>query len=209
MKSVKRLLRIGILGGTFDPIHRAHLELAKAAKKFLKLDIVFFVPAKISPFKKHQRISPAALRLKLVRIATKGMKWIKVSDIEVKRLGVSYTIDTLNHFHKKYGARASFYLIMGADAFKSFPKWRKPVEIARLAKLAVAGRPGIAGGSSRWPYVRIPMKQINLSSTGLRKELKRGPEVLSGSFARSIPIPAKVLKNLLKKKDFLHNYLTT
>lgn len=208
MKPVHKMLRIGILGGTFDPIHRAHLELAKSAKRFLKLDVVYFVPAKISPFKKHQKTAPATLRLKMIRLATKGNRWVKVSDIELKRPGVSYTINTLKYFRKKYRRKACFYLIMGADAFTGFPKWRKSKEIARLAKIVVANRSG-GGKMPSWPHIRIPMKKIELSSSGLRKQLKMGTHAPLGLIARSIPISKNSLKNLLKKKNFLHNYLTS
>lgn len=208
MKSVHKQLRIGILGGTFDPIHRAHLELAKAAKKFLKLDFVYFVPAKTSPFKEHKTVTPALLRLKMVKLATKGMRWAKVSDVEIKRPGVSYTISTLKYFKKKFGEHASFYLIMGADAFKGFPNWKKPREIVQIAKIAVAGRPGVGKSMPSWPHIWVPMAKINLSSTSLRNQLKKAPAGLSSSITRSIPISKKALKNLLKKKNFLHNYLT-
>ena len=208
MKSVQKQLRIGILGGTFDPIHKGHLELARAAKKFLKLDKVYFVPAKISPFKKHQRITSASLRLKMVRLATKGISWAEVSDVELKRTGVSYSINTVRFFQKKFCGGACLYIVMGADAFNSFPKWREAKEIIRSAKIAVAGRPGAERILSSWPYIGIPMKKIPLSSTNLRNQLKRSPSGLSRSVAQSIPIPVNVLKNLLKKKNFLHNYLT-
>lgn len=133
-------MRIGILGGSFDPIHKGHLKLATAARRQLKLACVYLVPSK-NPFKKYQDKTTAKLRVERLRRAFQGKRGFHVSLEEVKRPGPSYTIDTLLHFRRRF-PKMEFYLIMGSDSLKTFKKWKKPREIVRLAQLAVGRRPG-------------------------------------------------------------------
>ena len=132
--------RIGLFGGTFDPPHFGHLVLAEWARVRLRLDRVVFVPAGTPPHKRGRRLTDAALRLALTRLAVRGNPAFTVSGFEARRAGPSFTVDTLRHFHARQpGAR--FYLLMGADSLADFPSWHEPVEIARLATLIVAARP--------------------------------------------------------------------
>ena len=133
--------RCGVLGGTFDPPHDAHLALAAAARRHLALDRVLFVPAG-NPWRKRGRgagLSPAPVRLRLVRAAVEGIPWAQVSDIEVRREGPSYTADTLEVLAAGGGA---WWFILGADALADMPRWRAPERIVAAARLAVARRPG-------------------------------------------------------------------
>lgn len=174
MKSASHQSRIGILGGSFDPIHIGHLKLALAARKFLKLDQVIFIPSYISPFKKQLPITPGGYRLAMVRLATRRFPWARVSNVELKRKGISYAVDTLKQIRRIYGKPALLFLILGSDAFKLFPKWRHSGEILRLAQIAVAHRSGTKNCLAQIPYVRIPMKEVNVSASEIRRQFARG-----------------------------------
>lgn len=142
--------RIGLFGGTFDPPHFGHLVLAEWARVRLRLDRVVFVPAGTPPHKRGRRLTDAALRLALTRLSVRGNPAFTVSGFEARRAGPSFTVDTLRHFHARQ-PDARFYLLMGADSLADFPDWHEPGEIARLATLVVAARPGPAGAMPRAP----------------------------------------------------------
>ena len=132
--------RIGLFGGTFDPPHLGHLVLAEWARMRLRLDRVVFMPAGTPPHKRGRRLTDAAHRLAMTRLAVRGNPAFVVSAFEARRAGPSFTVDTLRHLRgRQPGAR--FYLLMGADSLADFPTWHQPGEIARLATLVVAARP--------------------------------------------------------------------
>lgn len=164
--------RIGILGGSFDPIHFGHLLMAQSAKESLKLDKVLFVPAFRSPFKGGHHLPSADHRLAMVKAAIKGNEAFTVYTGELRREGVSYTVDTLKELHQKYpGSR--FYLLMGADNLKGFHRWRDPQGILKLASLVVLNRPGFDRGiSKRWPHQEILMPAVDISSSDIRHRLQ-------------------------------------
>jgi len=132
--------RIGLFGGTFDPPHLGHLALAEWARTRLRLERVVFMPAGTPPHKRGRRLTDAAHRLAMTRLAVRGNAAFEVSDLEARRTGPSFTVDTLHALRARHpGAR--FYLLMGADSLADFPTWREPTAIARLATLVVAARP--------------------------------------------------------------------
>jgi nicotinate-nucleotide adenylyltransferase len=188
--------RVGLFGGTFDPPHLGHLALAEWAREALALDRVVFMPAGSPPHKTRRTLSPVRQRLAMIRLAVRGTPAFVVSAHEARRGGPSYTVDTLRHLKRAYpGAR--LYLLMGADSLAEFETWREPGEIARLATLAVADRPG-----SRRSHARpagIPASRVvwlhnpalALSSSALRKRARQGislrylvPEAVAGYIAR-------------------------
>src|SRR5271165_3283149 len=125
-------MKIGIYGGSFDPVHLAHLLVAQATVEELGLNRLFFVPAAQSPFKPDSRPAPASARLQLLRLALVGRTNCEIDDQEIRRGGVSYTIDTLRDYAKIFPRAELFYLI-GADHVAHLPDWREPAELARLA----------------------------------------------------------------------------
>ncbi len=141
-------MRIGILGGTFNPIHIGHLILAEEAREKLALDKVIFVPAYLPPHKDNLDIVPAQDRYNMVRLATKENKYFSVSDIEIKRDGRSYTIDTAREFKRIY-PRDELYFITGSDLLKYLNDWKDLSEIISMVKFVVATRPG-------YPLEEIP-----------------------------------------------------
>ncbi len=165
-------MRIGILGGSFNPIHFGHLLMAQSALEVLKLDKVFFVPAHCSPFKTQRALPPDQDRLAMVKEAIKGNKSFALYDGEIKRGGVSYTIDTLRELKKKY-PEAEFYLLIGGDSLRTFQRWREPKEILKIAKLVVLNRPGFDKDVTRHiKHVTVDMPAVDISSTDMRERLK-------------------------------------
>ena len=169
--------RIGILGGSFDPVHFGHLLMAQSAVELLKLDAVFFVPANRSPFKSKHALPDAARRLTMVKEAIKGNKAFKLYDGELKRGEISYTIDTLRELKAKYPT-AKLFLLMGADNLRSFHRWKEPQGILKLATLAILNRPGFDKNyPKRWPYVKINMPAVDISSSDIRERLKTAKSI--------------------------------
>lgn len=132
-------MKIGILGGTFDPPHFGHLKLAEAAIEALDLDEVILLPANTNPFKQQRRSSPAKDRIAMTQLLQKRNAKLSFSDMEITRGGVSYTVDTLGELQMVHPGE--YWFIMGADAMKGFEEWKNPQRILRLCRLAVAIRP--------------------------------------------------------------------
>lgn len=132
--------KIGILGGTFDPIHKAHVHCAKEACDALELDKVVFVPAALPSFKRDKDLAPFEQRLEMCELATRDFEKFEVSDIEGRRDGISYTVDTVRELLESDYASARLYFIIGSDAFLTLPKWRESKELASLVDFAVLMR---------------------------------------------------------------------
>jgi nicotinate-nucleotide adenylyltransferase len=137
------MMKIGLFGGSFDPVHLGHLLVARAALEELGLTKLFFIPAAQSPFKPDAPPTPAALRLQMLHLALAGETACEIDDLEIGRGGLSYTVDTLRHYAEKYAGAELFYLI-GADQAALLPQWREAGELARLAEFVVVPRPGQA-----------------------------------------------------------------
>jgi nicotinate-nucleotide adenylyltransferase len=137
-------VRIGVLGGTFDPVHRGHLLLADGAARAASLDKVLFMPTNIQPFKQGARVSDDADRLEMLRLALADDERFGVTDIELRLGGVSYTIDSLRRLRAEYGGEdeATWFFIVGADMFLSLGKWREPDSLLREFSFVVGRRPG-------------------------------------------------------------------
>ncbi|EEF59858.1 nicotinate (nicotinamide) nucleotide adenylyltransferase [Pedosphaera parvula] len=133
--------KIGLYGGSFDPVHLGHLLVAQAACEEMGLERLFFIPAAQSPFKPGMAPTPAAERLRLLRLALAGKSNYEIDEQEIARGGVSYTIDTVRNYVGRFGDAELYYLI-GADHVSSLHKWRESEELARLLKFIVIPRPG-------------------------------------------------------------------
>jgi nicotinate-nucleotide adenylyltransferase len=141
--------RIGVFGGTFDPVHLGHLRCAEEAREQLGLDHVLFIPAADPPHKPHRRITPAHHRLAMVKLAAAGNPRFRVSSIEIERSGPSYTIDTLRSLRLRLGPAARLTLLVGLDAFRDIGTWKEYRALFTLADLAVWDRPGETAEGSR------------------------------------------------------------
>jgi len=129
---------VGIFGGTFDPVHTGHLRVAEEVKEHFLLHRIYFVPVNIPPHKQHQPITSATDRYTMLTKAIRGNRSFRVSDIEIRRGGLSYTIDTVTEFEKKYGA---LYFIIGIDAFSEIATWKRYAELFFHTNFVVMVRP--------------------------------------------------------------------
>ena len=171
---------IGIFGGTFDPVHNAHLLLAEAAREELGLDALIFMPANIPPHKIDGRaITPAHCRVEMLRMAIADNPCFSLSTYEIDSKGVSYTVETLKWLRAGH-PRADLTLLIGGDAARDFGTWRQPEEIARLARLAVWERPGIPLPKEVLPgvgYHTLDAPLMEISSTDIRGRVARGSSI--------------------------------
>ncbi|MBI1333859.1 MAG: nicotinate (nicotinamide) nucleotide adenylyltransferase [Armatimonadetes bacterium] len=176
-------MRIGILGGTFDPPHLGHLKLAEAAIESLQLDEVILLPANTNPFKGRQRTSSAKDRAAMTQLLQKRNPKLSFSDMEITRGGVSYTVDTLGELQMVHPG--DYWFIMGADAVKNFGEWKNPQRILRLCRLAVAVRPPTTKedlsrqipAEFRDKIDIIDMATTAESSTEIRERLQKGQPI--------------------------------
>jgi len=175
--------RVGILGGTFDPIHHAHLVAAQEALHALALDCVLFVPAGNPPHKPAQPISAAYHRVAMVSLAIAGRPGFQLSLVDVERPGPHYTVQTLTILRERWGAESRFFFIVGTDSLAELSTWRQPEGIVALADLAVVERPGapvdMAALEARLPGLgrhlhRVDMPLLQISSTDLRARVRDG-----------------------------------
>ncbi|MGC1404648.1 MAG: nicotinate-nucleotide adenylyltransferase [Thermodesulfobacteriota bacterium] len=134
--------RIGLFGGTFNPIHLGHLRAGIEIREAFSLDRVLFIPTAIPPHKKTRNLLPFAHRLKMVRLAIAGYPFFKASDVEKKRKGKSYSIQTLRFFKRTYGSKAELYFIVGMDAFLEINTWKNYQDLFALSHFVVMDRPG-------------------------------------------------------------------
>ncbi len=136
------MMRIGVLGGTFDPIHLGHLRAAEEIYWAFGLDQLIFVPAASPPHKREQIEASALQRYEMATLATVSTPYFTVSPIELDRPGCSYSIDTIREFRTRYGEGSAIYFIMGVDAFQDIATWKEPRELLSLARIVVIARPG-------------------------------------------------------------------
>lgn len=181
-----KIVRLGIMGGTFDPIHIGHLACAEQARDELKLDAIIFIPAGNPIFKKHQNITDAAMRLEMCRSAVESNPFFDVSSIECDREGDTFTVDTLHQLRAHYPANVEFYFITGADAVLSIMKWRESAEIANLARLIAVTRPGYIVTEELKTYLRdhsdfqvsfLEITGLAISSSDLRQRVSEGRSI--------------------------------
>ncbi|GAB4140438.1 nicotinate-nucleotide adenylyltransferase [Thermopirellula anaerolimosa] len=181
-------MRIGIYGGTFDPVHLGHLLLAESCREQIPLDKVFFVPAGKPPHKRGTAVSPAVDRLAMLELAIFGEDAFAVCRYEIDREEVSYTVDTLRWFRDSW-PEAELFLMMGADMWHDLPHWREPREICRLATPVAVCRPGIPEPDPHCllPLLpqedperricRVEMPAIGISSSDIRARVAEGKSI--------------------------------
>ena len=134
--------RLGILGGSFNPIHNCHLSVAHQVHKALGLSRVLFIPSGDPPHKRDSSLAPADARFKMVQLATAGTSYFDASDLELRRTGKSYSVDTVRELQQRYGPSAELFFIIGLDAFLDFPTWKAPETLLHLCHMVVISRPG-------------------------------------------------------------------
>ena len=195
-------MKIAIFGGTFDPVHHAHLITVEYVRLDQRLDRILFVPSLISPHKQNEPVSDAADRLAMLREAVKGNQAFEVSDMEIKRGGVSYTVDTVRAIAED-NPKDQLFLLIGSDNLAEFHTWRDPAEILRMARLIALRRPGYAEDHSGNPLLKdvimCDVPGLDISSTNIRHRVAEGMSI-------SLMVPEGVEKyisehGLYKKKS--------
>ena len=172
-------MNIGILGGTFDPIHTGHMIVAETARETLCLEKVIFVPAGV-PVHRDLTEASAEDRYRMALLAIAGNPGFAASDFETKRQSSSFSYETIQHFSEQYGTEAKFYLILGADAFQEIGTWYKINSLARLVTFVIAGRE-----HARYPEElpegikpqELAMGFFSVSGRGIRQRVKRGESI--------------------------------
>ncbi len=168
-------MRIGLFGGSFDPVHIGHLLVAQAAVEELGLARLFFIPAAQSPFKPERQPSPASERLRLLRLALAGRINCEIDDQEVRRGGVSYTIQTVRDYARRFPEAELFWLI-GADNVAALPDWHEAGELSRLVQFAAIPRPGENPVPFPLPFHGRTLGgfPLGVSSSQIRARIKAG-----------------------------------
>jgi nicotinate-nucleotide adenylyltransferase len=166
-------MRIGIMGGTFDPIHNGHLILARDAREALDLHRIIFVPNHLSPHKLGGFAAPAELRAAMVRAAIEAEPGFEIDEVEILRGGPSYTIDTLLHLRTLHPEADLFYLI-GEDNLAELHTWRRAEELPLLVQLVVMAR-GADGPPH--PFITLHQRRIDISSTDIRGRIAKGQSI--------------------------------
>jgi nicotinate-nucleotide adenylyltransferase len=171
-------MRVGLYGGSFDPVHLAHLLVAQVAREEAQLDRVIFIPAAQSPFKPDRQLTASSLRAAMLRLALAGKPWAEVDPQELERGGVSYTIDTIRTYRDRFPQAELFYLI-GGDHVSQLTKWREAPALAQLVQFLIIPRPGQPQGplpaGFQGTYLRgFP---LDLSSSEIRCRLAEGRPV--------------------------------
>lgn len=182
---MEKVARIGIMGGTFDPVHNGHLVIARSAAEQLELSRVLFIPAGNPHFKQDQEVTPASQRADMVALAIADDSLFALDLCEVERGGITYTADTLEELAQRYeGARLFF--IMGTDSAITLPGWKRADDVARLCTIVVAKRPGQSTERVRealgtspvdFDVMYLDVPQIDVSSTQLREDIACGRDV--------------------------------
>lgn len=176
-------MRVGVLGGTFDPIHIGHLVAAEEVRAQLGLDRVVFVPAGLPPHKLTNHVSPVEHRLTMVKLAVAGNPYFTVSRVDIDRFGPCYTVDTIELLRAELGPDVELYFILGSDSLADVATWHKPERLIRLCRLAVVERPGyrvdmeelehmLPGITSRVHFINSP--QLAISSTDIQRRVRQG-----------------------------------
>jgi nicotinate-nucleotide adenylyltransferase len=187
-------LNIGVLGGTFDPIHRGHIKVAEEARARLDLAEILFVPTAQTPLKEDNPVSAIEHRVQMVSLAIADYPYFKLSTIEIERPGVSYTVDTIAELRNKLGAEEELFFIIGWDSLVQLPRWKEASRLIQMCRLVAVPRPGnslpdlksletVIPGLSR-SLIILDKPEIDISATEIRKRAARGL-----SIRRLVPTP--------------------
>jgi nicotinate-nucleotide adenylyltransferase len=184
--------RIGLYGGSFDPVHLGHLLVAQAAREEFDLDKIFFIPAAQSPFKPGVKPTPAQERTRMLRLALAGNSAAEVDEQELQRGGISYTIETVRNYSNRFPTAKLFYLI-GADHVAQLPKWRQADELAQRLDFLIIPRPGQNETPIPHPFRGTFLNgfPLGVSSSQIRARVRAGLPV-----EHLVPWPvAEVIRN--------------
>ncbi|HSA30423.1 MAG TPA: nicotinate-nucleotide adenylyltransferase [Candidatus Omnitrophota bacterium] len=187
--------RIGILGGTFNPLHIGHLAIAEVAQEQMGLDKVIFVPSYLPPHKRIANLAPADDRLEMIRISIRKNPKFDVSDFEVQRGGKSYSIETVRYFQKEF-PEARLFFIVGGDSAAFLHTWKNVDEILKIVSFVVVNRPGHDECEASIPHHSVILPGIDISSSYVRRRLTQGKSI-------KYLVPDEVLRYIEQHKLYL------
>jgi len=178
----REVKKLALFGGSFNPVHLAHLIIAERAADALDVDRLLFMPCSVPALKPDDQMVAGEHRLAMVRLAAAGNPRFRASDLELRRGGRSYTVETLTELKKKHGLdRSGLFLVIGGDNLADLLSWRAPEEINRLCRIVVADRPGISYVGRVLGFIRdliiVDTPLMHLSSTDIRKRLLEGRSI--------------------------------
>ena len=173
-------MNIGIFGGTFDPPHVGHLIVAESVQERLALEMILFMPAYLPPHKEDGAFASPGHRLRMLELAVAENPHFRSSDVEIRRRGKSYTIDTLRMLRDRYPADELF-LIIGLDNLRIFPTWKEPGEVLKTSSVVVIDRPGVERSGIDNEFVKqvrfVQVPTIEISATDLRRRIREGKTI--------------------------------
>lgn len=180
-------MRVGVLGGTFDPVHLGHLAIAEEVRIKLDLDRVIFIPAGQPRLRADEYLTPTIDRLRMVELATGDNPHFQVCGIEIQRSGPTYTVDTLVELGQRFGPDTSLYFIVGADILGQFHRWKDPEKVLDACHLVVVSRPGHrdddwpewfqGADSSKDKVTQLEIPMVDISGTEIRRRASLGESV--------------------------------
>jgi len=189
--------KVGIFGGTFDPIHLGHLITAQSVKELRNLEKIIFIPAFISPHKSDVKTSSPKDRLNMIKLAVESIPFFDYSDMEVKKGGISYSVDTIRELKKEY---SELELIIGYDNIFTFHTWKEPDEIIKLAKIIVLKRKSSHPPQFEDKYyhqaIFVQTRGIEISATDIRERVKNGLPI-------NFLVPPDVMEYIYKQKLYV------
>jgi nicotinate-nucleotide adenylyltransferase len=182
-------IRIGLLGGTLDPIHLGHVETAQAARRALELDRVYVLPSHMPPHR-SQAVASGYHRFAMTALAVNGLEGLAASDVELRTPGRSYTADTLTRYHERSGLGATqIFFIAGADAFAEIETWYRYPEVLELAQFIVVSRPGFSSERLRGHLAGLSSRMVSVSPSGARTATRPGQRRSPGIFLLDVMTP--------------------
>ena len=181
-------MKIGIYGGSFDPVHLAHVGLAKQAKEELQLDKVIFIPAKYQPFKLDREVTSDEHRVNMLKLAIEDTEGFEISRSELEKEEISYTFYTVKHIKELYGEENEFYFLLGTDSYLMIERWHKAEELLKECHFAIAFRPGDkeeelnscikrTEDAYNTKVVVLHNEKMPISSTDIRNRIKEGKSI--------------------------------
>lgn len=190
-------MRIGLLGGTFNPVHLGHLKLAEESIKALNLDKLILIPANITPLRVKDEIISSNDRYEMLKLAVEGYDKLEVSRVEIDRNGISYTIDTVMALSKQVKEDTDFFFIIGSDLLSELKKWKDFDEIRKLAAFIVVRRPDFPVSKDEKNIPILDINALDISSAEIRKKIKNNRNY-------DDLVPPKVYSYILKKRLYIN-----
>jgi nicotinate-nucleotide adenylyltransferase len=172
-------LKVGLFGGSFDPVHYGHLIVAERIRDHFHLDKIIWVPAQVNPLKTDQGVSKSRHRIEMLRLAIQGNEYFEISEYETTKEGPSYTVETLREFRSRLRKKDELFLLVGSDVLPDFHRWKDPEEITDLARIIAYSREmDTSRLKNQYPFI-IPYHEIQttISSTFIRKMVRKGNSI--------------------------------